>query len=70
MRIRMKFYTVSGGTMTYNILLRRDFLNCPRLHVTFGETFEINSVKKVWTINQLMHIEYSDNSNYSGDELK
>lgn len=40
-RINMKFYAVPSETVSYNVLLGRDFLNCPQLCFILGETFEV-----------------------------
>ncbi|XP_072755775.1 uncharacterized protein [Anoplolepis gracilipes] len=69
-RIRMKFYTVPSNTMAYNVLLGRDFLNCPRLCFTFGKTLKVTDVEEARAINQLMHIKYDDDFTRPCDELK
>lgn len=43
--IKIKFYAVPSETMSCNVLLGRDFLNCPQLCFTFGETFKVTRVK-------------------------
>lgn len=55
--------------MAYNILLRRDSLNCPRLCVTFEETLKVTGIEETHAINQLMHINCNDFSR-SSDERK
>lgn len=66
----MKFYTVPSDTMAYDVLLGRDFLNCPRLCIVMGETLKITDIEEARAINQLMHIECSYDSVRLCNELK
>lgn len=68
--MKMKFYIVPHSTMTYGILLGRDFLTNPSVHVTMGETVKIVSVEEATAITPIMHIEYNDNACDTRDELR
>nr|XP_012225735.1 PREDICTED: uncharacterized protein LOC105674166 [Linepithema humile] len=41
---KIKFYTVPDDTIAFRMLLGRDFLACPSLRITLGDTVEIESV--------------------------
>ncbi|XP_029163739.1 uncharacterized protein LOC114940178 [Nylanderia fulva] len=69
-QIEMKFYVVPRKTMAFDVLLGRDFLNCPRLHVTIGDTLEIAGAEEKRAINLLMHIDCGSDSVDSCKELK
>ncbi|XP_029169579.1 uncharacterized protein LOC114939432 [Nylanderia fulva] len=69
-RVGMKFYVVPRKTMAFDVLLERDFLNCPRLHVTIGDTFEIAGTEEKSAINSLMRVDCGGDSIDPCDELK
>lgn len=69
-RVRMKFYTVPIDTMAYDVLLGRDFLNCPQLCVTMEGTVKITGEKEARAIDQLMYIDCDGDSPHTEDELK
>lgn len=69
-QVKIKFYAVPDGTMAFDVLLGRDFLNCPQLHVTFGESIKIAGAEEMRAINSLMHIDCGDSVVRSCDELK
>jgi len=58
-QVKIKFHAVPSDTMAYSILLGRDFLKCPRICVTLGETVRVSGVDEEQAI-KLMNIEYND----------
>lgn len=43
-RTTVKFYTVLDNAMAYKVLLSRDFIACPSLRITLGDTVEIENI--------------------------
>lgn len=66
-RIKIKFYMVPDSVMAYHVLLGRDFLNCPSLRVTLGETFEITNVEEECAVNHIMHVQCSGDSDQASE---
>lgn len=70
-KVEMKFYAVPSDTMAFDVLLGRDFLNNPQLHVTFGKReIKVMDVEETRAINALMHIDVCDNTVDLPSELK
>ncbi|XP_029160376.1 uncharacterized protein LOC114932380 [Nylanderia fulva] len=69
-QIKIKFYTVPDDAMMYNVLLGRDFLMCPSIRVTFGETVKIVAIEEPSTFGEIMMIESGDVSVNMCGELR
>jgi len=54
-RIKIKFYTVSDETMSFSVL-GRDFIACPSIRVTLGESVDI-AAREDDVISEMMSIE-------------
>lgn len=68
--IEMEFYSVPSDTMAFDVLLGRDFLSCPRLYVTFGETIGVANAEEARAINSVMHVGGGDGFTRARNELK
>lgn len=68
-RIKIKFYVVPDPTMTFRMLLGRDFLTCPLIRVTLGDTIEIEDVRET-NEEQIFSITVSESSDNVRDELR
>jgi len=66
-RTKIKFYTVPDGAIAFKMLLGKDFLSCPLLRVTLGNTVEIESAHEL-DDRQVLNItvsEHTDNPCYN-----
>jgi len=55
-RIKIKFYTVLDETMSFSVLLGRDFIACPSIRVMLGESVDI-AAREDDVISEMMSIE-------------
>ncbi|XP_011859156.1 PREDICTED: uncharacterized protein K02A2.6-like [Vollenhovia emeryi] len=67
-RTPVRFYTVPDNAMAYKVLLGRDFIACPTLRITLGDTVEIESIAEE-NAKQVLNVEISGNCQ-NRDELQ